>query len=148
MEVAKGKTLADGTYLFTCGACGGNNADCAWCYGGDIKRIAAELKTARGQRYYGLLKSFLKVNGKPMVDAWKAMKARGSVTPVEIAYLSLKYDLNFKATWEWLHETGCLQRDYDDVRRSFKVAEAYEAARQAYPELAASPSSGEPGSGA
>ena len=142
MQVAKGRTLADGTYLFTCGTCHGKasgdpNVECAWCYGGDVTRIAQEMKTARGQRYYGLLKSFLAVNGKAIVDEFKAIKATGKATPVEIGYLSLKYGLNFKATWEWLYETGCLRYDYDEVSRSFKVADVYTAARERYPELMA-----------
>lgn len=141
MQVAKGRTLPDGTYLFICGVCGGKvalnpNVECAWCYGGDVLRIAAEMKTSRGKRYYGLLKSFLAVHGKAMVGEFKRLKeANGNVTPVEIAYISLKYDLNFKATWEWLYETGCIPYDYDAVIRKFKVADSYAAARERYPEL-------------
>lgn len=142
MQVAKGKTLPDGTYVFTCGTCHGKastdpNVECAWCYGGDVARISQEMKMARGQRYYGLLKSFLAVNGKAIVDEFKALRiSNGKVTPVDIGYLSLKYGLNYKATWEWLHETRCLSMDYDDVPHGFKVREVYAAARESYPELA------------
>lgn len=141
MQVAKGRTLGDGTYLFTCGTCGGKasedkSVECAWCYGGDARRISAEMKTARGQRYYGLLKSLLAVNGKAMVDEFHRLaKAQGKATGVEVGYISLKYGLNFKATWEWLYETRCIRLDYDDVSGNFKVRDVYAAARNKYPEL-------------
>lgn len=142
-QVAKGQTLEDGTYLFTCGTCHGKasvdkSIECSWCYGGDAQRIASEMKSARGQRYYGLLKSFLAVNGKAIVNHFKMIKAvqEGKVTPVDIAYIALKFDLNFKATWEWLVETRCIAVDYDEIPHSFTVKRAYEAAREKYPLLA------------
>lgn len=143
MRVAQGQRQSDGTYLYTCGTCGGkasadSNVSCDWCYGGDVKRIAAELKTARGARYYALLKAFLVVNGKAMVDEIKRFKAQrddGKFTPVEMGYVSLKYDLNFKATWDWIHENGLVRYAHDDVSRGFKVKEVYAAVRERYPEL-------------
>lgn len=139
MKAAKGQTQRDGTYLFTCGTCGGKaytdkSIECAWCYGGDVARIAVELKTARGQRYYGLLKSFLRERGKAMVDAFVQIRTEaGKVTPVDIGYIALRFDLNYKATWEWLYEARCIGVDYDDVARRFKVSEVMDAARKKYP---------------
>lgn len=139
---AKGKTQPDGTYLFTCGTCGGKahtdkSIECAWCYGGDVARIATELKTARGQRYYGLLKSFLRERGKAMVDELRRLQAErdGTITPVEVGYVSLKFNLNFKATWEWLHETHCIRYAYEDLDFKYTVKRVYAAARERYPEL-------------
>ena len=143
MRVAKGQRQPDGTYLYTCGTCGGKasadpSVECAWCYGGDVKRIAAELKLARGARYYALLKAFLAVNGKAMVDEILRFKAErdGKFTPVELGYVSLKYNLNFKATWDWIHENGHIRYSYEDMgRASWKVKDVYAAARERYPEL-------------
>lgn len=141
---AHGHAHEDGSYEYTCGLCGGqgSNASCPWCYGLNVKRISEEMrKGARGQRYYSLLKAHLSITGKAIVDECKRLKAeQGKITPVEIAYLSVKFGLNFKATWEWLEETRCIQTSYGHYVRDgwFTVKQAVDAALQQYPELAAS----------
>lgn len=137
---AKGRIGPDSSYLYTCGLCHGqgNNADCPWCYGLNVERIAEEMrKGARGQRYYSLLKAHLSVTGKAMVDECQRLKAErgGSITPVEIAYLAIRFRLNFKATWEWLEETRMLRTSYDSVSPGFTVKQVMDRAREVYPEL-------------
>lgn len=79
----KGQSHQDGTYDYTCG-CSFKDPECPYCYGGDLKRCQAAIKIARGQIYYGLLKTILH----------------------QIGYLANKFDLNYKATFEWLEEIG------------------------------------------
>lgn len=142
--VAKGQSYPDGTYVYTCGTCNGagfvgDNHDCPDCYGLNVEKIVEQIqKGARGQRYYGLLKAFLSVRGKEIVSGFWTIKARdGKVTPVDIGYLSLKYGLNLKATWEWLEECRCVHSGmYEHFGSSgIKVRDVYEAAREKYPDL-------------
>lgn len=139
MQAAKGQTLDDGTYVYKCGKCYGrgmyHGEACDWCYNLDVSRILEEMKKgARGQRYYSLLKAFLSVNGKAIVDEFQRIKdEQGAFYPVDIGYLSLKFGLNFKATWEWLEETYCLRTTYhlfEDSGR--KVRDVYASAREKY----------------
>jgi hypothetical protein len=139
MLAAKGKTLDDGTYVYKCGKCYGrgkyHGETCDWCYALDIQRIVEEMKKgARGQRYYSLLKAFLSVNGKAMVEeCHRIAQEQQKVTPVDIGYLSLKFGLNFKATWEWLEETHCLRTTYHLFEDSGKkVRDVYALAREKY----------------
>jgi hypothetical protein len=134
MIVAKGKTLPDGTYIWTCNKCDGRNPACDWCYGLDTDRIIEEMaKGARGQRYYALLKAFLSVRGKEMVDYAKTID---TVRLVDLGHISLKFGLNFKATVEWLEETYVIRGGvYDVIKRSgWTVSQIYDAAREEYGE--------------
>jgi len=142
--VAKGHTLEDGTYVFTCGHCGGNGRygtdDCSWCYGLDTAKILEAMRQgARGQRYYGLLKSFLSVHGKAMVGTAARLLAvnEGKLTMVEIAYVHLKFGLNFKATCEWLEETHCVRAGTYEliIDNHWKVRDIVASALKRYPEL-------------
>lgn len=136
--LAKGVTLKDGTYIFKCGKCNGagkfRGAICDWCYNLDAKALSAAMKESRGERYYGLLKSLLSVIGKSIVDDCNAIseKQDGKFTPVDGAYLSLKYGLNLKATFEWLEETYCIKSgQYDLMKRyKIKVGDLYAKARE------------------
>lgn len=137
-KVAQGKTLSDGTYIWECNKCeGNNNPDCDWCYGLDEKRIAEEMaKGAQGQRYYALLKAFLSINGKALADFARDLKAQrgGSLRVIDFGYISLRFGLNFKATVEWLEETHVIRSGaYSQINRSkLKVADIYSAAAQEY----------------
>jgi len=121
MMLSKGQSMEDGTYIFTCGACNGTGkragALCNWCYDGDAKAISEAMKSGvRGQRYYGLLKSFLKVNGKSIVaEVWRLKALNGTVKVYDLGYIALKYGLNFKATVEWLEETRVIRPDIYDM---------------------------------
>lgn len=145
--VAQGKTQPDGLYIWECNKCEGNhNPNCDWCYGLDTTRIIEEMtKGARGQRYYALLKAFLSVNGKAMVEFAKTLRGEdGGYSPAGIGWVSIKFGLNFKATCEWLEETNVLRAGwYDrvmDVRirtpdgktKRLQVKDILDAARQRY----------------
>jgi hypothetical protein len=134
-KVAQGKTMDDGTYIWECNKCeGNNNPACDWCYGLNTERIIEEMqKGARGQRYYALLKAFLSVQGKAMVDYAKSLDNKLRV--VDLGQISLKFGLNFKATVEWLEETRVIRSgSYDRFKRSgLKVTDVMEATRQEYP---------------
>lgn len=146
--VAKGQIQADNSYSYTCGTCNGagylldsrrGEELCAYCYDGDYQRIVLELKTARGQRYYALLKSALKVAGKAIADTAQALRAEhGKLTMPMMGYMCLYFQLNFKALGEWLEEcriipTGATERinesNYiqpDGKKTRFKVSYALE----------------------
>lgn len=128
MLAAKGRSSLDGTYIYKCGKCNGMNPNCDWCFGGDFNRIRAALKEGRqGQTYYSLLKEFLRIAGKPMVEMARGMER---FTPIEVGYISLHFGLNFKATWEWLNECRCCQ-PYRKVAH-IKVSDIYAATRERY----------------
>lgn len=141
--VAKGKTLEDGTYLYTCGHCNGTgrvgDTVCNWCYALDTDAVLAAMREgARGQRYYGLLKAYLSVKGKEIVDEARRIRhERGSFTPVELGYLHVMFGLNFKATVEWLEETGVIRSGiYEAFTNSgYKVRDFVAKAKERYPEL-------------
>lgn len=139
MTINKGQTLDDGTYLYTCGTCNGKGisggTDCPYCYGLDTTKILdAMQKGARGQRYYSLLKAYLSVQGKPIVDSfWEIKRSQGAVYVIDIAYLVSKYGLNFKALTEWLEETHCIPSGmYELIKESkgFKVSSYIDEARK------------------
>lgn len=128
----KGQSLPDGTYIYTCG-CGFKNSNCAYCCGNDLKRCQAAIKTSRGEIYYGLLKTIIAHVGKAMVADVHAIRAKqGKLVVVDIGWLSIKYDLNFKATAEWLEEVGaCKSGSYERIKESrLKVRDILEAARK------------------
>lgn len=137
MLVAKGKSSPDGTYIYTCGTCDGRG--CTDCYGGDTEKILAAMNAgARGQHYYALLKAFLSVKGRAMVESFHRVKAEngGTITPVDLGYITSLHGLNFKATVEWLEETGCVRvgthRQIIESR-GLTVRRIMDAARDKYP---------------
>lgn len=150
MPVAKGQSYQDGTYVYTCGNCKGTgfvkDGQCPHCYGGDVEKIKAAMKEgARGQRYYALLKAFLKARGKAIVSEFWHIKSReGKATLFDLGYLSAKHGLNFRATVEWLEECRCVRSGtYDMFARStnaetgkkWRVKDIYDAVLEKHPEL-------------
>lgn len=138
MDVAKGYITPDKRYIYVCSKCDGTgryrNNDCDWCYNLDLDVLRAEIKTARGKRYYALLKAILSRVGKPIVDtANKIHDETGKLTPIDIGYLSLWFDLNFKATCEWLEEAQIIPHGmHDRIRQNVKVGDLYALAREKY----------------
>jgi hypothetical protein len=155
-QVAKGQIQADNSYKYTCGTCGGRgflldsrrgDELCVHCYNGDYARITEEMKTARGQRYYGLLKSALKVSGKAIAEKAQALRAEhDGLTMAMLGYMTHHFNLNFKALGEWLEEcriipTGTTERisesNYispDGSKQRFKVKYALEKGEKWYNE--------------
>lgn len=129
----KGYFEPDGTYRYTCG-CGYRDGNCPFCYGGNLDKCRVAIKTARGQIYYGLLKTILGHIGKAIVDDARTIhRETGKLTGVDIAWISLNRDLNYKATFEWLEEVGVVYTGtYERVRGQKSVAELYRMAREKY----------------
>ncbi len=139
MPINKGQTLDDGTYIYTCGTCNGKGVstgnECPYCYGLDTVKILEAMRVgARGQRYYALLKAFLSVKGKAIVDSHKEVKQSqdGKFFVIDIGYLVILHGLNYKALVEWLEETRCVPsgtyRHLSEMR-GFKVNKLIEEAR-------------------
>lgn len=109
MKVAKGQIQLDNMYIYTCGNCNGvgffSNEVCPHCYNLDYERLTQEFKTARGSRYYALLKAILSVSGKAIADEFIDLKStHGKLSPVQMGYLTLRFGMNFTALGEWLEE--------------------------------------------
>ena len=86
MRVAQGQVMPDGRYIYTCGSCYGTGyhrrtgVRCPDYYDLGIARITNALKTARGARYYALLKALLSVRGKEIRDeALRIQAAQGNI---------------------------------------------------------------------
>lgn len=116
MAVAKGTIAYNYDYIYTCGNCDGHgyHADCTictHCYNLDLPRLLIEFKTARGQRYYAILKAILSLCGGDLardVNALRNQKPAG----VGISYADLCHELvryrwprnRWKPFLEWLEE--------------------------------------------
>lgn len=128
MPVAKGKTLKDGTYIYTCGKCHGAGffgvEPCPHCYNLDYKVLMQHFETARGERYYALLKAILSIKGKAMVDRVATVRSKSESGKISLAdllhiFMEFEFPINrFKPFAEWLEEaraipTGTYQRIKD-----------------------------------
>lgn len=93
----------------------------------------AKLKTARGSRYYDILKNICRLIEADFKQDYSAIRSHyGKVTPVMAGVLTLRYGLNYKATFFAL-ETICNAPSgwYDRliVDGGQKVGDILEAAR-------------------
>jgi hypothetical protein len=69
-----------------------------------------QLQGLRGQAYYSRLKAILAECGQQMaLDAHNIKRDTGKFTVVDIGRLARRYELNYKATCEWLEESGVLR---------------------------------------
>lgn len=132
----KGTTAPDGTYTYKCGCCF-EIPSCPYCYGGDLSKCQEAIKTARGQIYYGLLKTILSHVGKQMVDETNALRQSqdGTLSAVDLGYISLKFGLNYKATVEWLEETRCVKAGTHwriTGMKDYSVKHIYDEARKKF----------------
>lgn len=132
MAVAKGKWSPETGYVYTCGKCAGTGLyfgmECQHCYGNlsqDVQwqTIMIAFKTARGQRYYALLKAALSIKGKAIVEDAESCIARdNTLTVAEIFYMMVRHDwprIRAKAFFEWLEETYTIKTGvYQHMRDS------------------------------
>lgn len=133
-QLRKGYINPDKTYIYRCG-CGFRNPECPYCYGNDLARCKTAIKTARGSVYYGLLKTILGHIGKTMYDHEQRIeREEGDFTVADIGYLSIVYDLNFKATCEWLEEVYAINSGtYDRIKDcGIKVGAILKKAREVW----------------
>lgn len=96
--------------------------------------LMAELGTARGKRYYELLKQILADIGPLMVaDFDKFKETSGKVTLCNVGQIALRHGLNFKATCEWLEDARRLPAGTYETKLAgrIKVRDIMAAAREA-----------------
>ncbi len=92
-----------------------------------------KLRAARGKGYFTVLKAILAKCGQDIInDAQEVKRKDGRITPFNIAEIALKHDLNFKATCEWLEESGVIPSGSHQklIERGFRATLAFEAVRK------------------
>lgn len=128
----------DYSYHYQCRQCSGwhgANSACSHCYGGDLDRLLVEFATARGERYYALLKRILVVQGQAICEAvYQIRDENGKLTPVDMAGILLAFgwpDNRLKPLAEWLEECGLIYTGtYDRLKSSgLKPSDVIRAAR-------------------
>lgn len=98
-----------------------------------LAELTKKLKVTRGKGYFTLLKQILAECGQQIVDdAYAIATQNGRLTPFDVGVLAVKYDLNFKATCEWLEDsrvipTGIYQRL---MLRGLKAEQVLKEARE------------------
>ena len=85
-----------------------------------MSELTDKLKVTRGKGYYTVLKAILAAIGPQIAaDARAIVAENGEFSPYNIGCLAVKYNLNFKATCEWLEESQVLPvGTYDRLKRS------------------------------
>ena len=95
--------------------------------------LTEKLKVARGKGYFTVLKAILAECGQQMADDARDTinQNEGKYTTLDIGKLAVKYDLNFKATCEWLEESQVIPTGtYIRLKeRGLKATEVLETAR-------------------
>ncbi len=87
--------------------------------------MSHNLTGLRGQAYYDGLLKFLGVHGQKIIEDARQIK---NISILDVGRLALKYDLNFKATCEWLEESRIIPTGtHDKIKRQVNVKEIYEA---------------------
>jgi hypothetical protein len=136
MTVAKGTWSTETGYTYTCAQCNGAGMvavqPCDHCYALNYDQIMQAFKTARGKRYYALLKAALSLRGKAIYDAAKQhVENNGKLTIADIIYLMVSFNwprMRAKPFFEWLGETGVIPFGaYLRLQeRGFKITKACE----------------------
>lgn len=120
MTVAKGRIDENHNYVYTCGFCNGKGLlreirYCPHCYNLHLPRLMQEFETARGERYYALLKAILSIKGKAIYDRAKEVdnlrltNEGGHLTYADLYHLFVEFEFprnRFKPFMEWLEESG------------------------------------------
>lgn len=142
MAIAKGQIQPDKSYRYTCGKCGGFGQTkegklCDHCYDGIYERLIEEFATARGERYYALLKAILRIKGKAIYDYAQSLikENGGKLRPVDFGHCVLEFNFphnRMKPIAEWLEETGLIPVgawSRLNRRKNFTIKECIEAAQ-------------------
>lgn len=99
----------------------------------ELTELTEKLKVTRGKGYYTVLKAILAQVGPQIAADAEAIKAAngGKFTVYNVGCLAVKYDLNFKATCEWLEESRVLPAGtYDRLKeRGLKAREVFAAVK-------------------
>ncbi len=138
MSINKGHVDENHNYIYTCGNCNGAgyvvdsktglDQSCHHCYALDYPALLIAFTTARGERYYALLKAILSIKGKAIHD--RAMEIRasrdGKLLIADLCHLLMEFQFprnRMKPLAEWLEESRvCPAGMYDRLLdRGFKV---------------------------
>lgn len=122
MTVAKGRIDENHNYVYTCGYCNGkghlgsdNMHPCPHCYNLEYPMLLSHFETAKGERYYALLKAILSIKGKAIYDRAKEVdnlrlaNQGGHLTYADLYHLFMEFEFprnRFKPFMEWLEESG------------------------------------------
>lgn len=94
-----------------------------------MSSLTDELKNARGKRYYDILKEIMygDIGAAMLEDFDQVVKATGHFQLADLARIAMRYDVNLKATCEWLEEKRRLGTGtYDRLKdRGLKVKKLY-----------------------
>jgi len=121
-QVNKGKWYPETGYTYICWRCNGSggNGQCCDCYGLEYDRIMQAFSTARGKRYYALLKAALSIRGLEIYTEVKSFRnQKGMLSPADLCRLSIRFGFppnRVKPFAEWLEETGVIP--YGAYRRT------------------------------
>lgn len=98
------------------------------------QELTKQLKTARGKRYYEILRCLRHCLSDDLSkDFLEIKKYYGKITPVTIGVLALHYDINLKAMFELLNDCHLIKCGHYDriiIDGKVKVGEIFEAAKQ------------------
>lgn len=138
MQIARGTVQPDKSYRYTCSKCRGSGLYrgyiCDWCYALDLDMLRYNLRTARGKRYYALLKAILSIIGKQIVDDAKTIeRERGDFRVYDLGWLCHVHDLNLTALGEWLEEARVIPNGTtDEIKRHVRVRDVIAAGIKAH----------------
>lgn len=135
MTINKGRHSEHHDYLYTCGYCNAKGyikgLPCPHCYNLDLPTLLKEFETARGERYYALLKAILSIKGRAIYD--RAMEIRntqeGKLKIADLCHLLIEFQFphnRMKPLAEWLEECRvCPAGTYEHLQaRGFKVKDS------------------------
>lgn len=139
MAIAKGQHQPDHSYKYTCGKCQGRgklpNGICDHCYSLNMELLLEQFQTARGERYYAILKAILSVKGKAIHDrAVQIKQETGKVSPLDLGIMCIEFGFGtrMKPLVEWLEECRLAPTGlYTNLQeRGMKVGKVLEAAQK------------------
>ena len=139
--VAKGIRCENGQYLYSCGACEFRDSECPYCYGKDLNRCLEAFGSARGQRYYSLLKTILHIQGQSIVqEAQSCIDEYGTLRVMDLVYLSIRFRFGrnrVRPLAEWLEENRIIPTGaYDRMKeRGFKPSSVWARVMEVHPRL-------------
>lgn len=142
--IAKGQIQPDYAYQYTCGHCSGvgfllsTGKICPHCYNLDLPRLLEAFQTARGSRYYALLKAILSIQGKAICDRYLEIYAERGNHWIVIDYgrlvLEFGWGKRMKPLAEWLEECRLIPTGtYEKIReRGPKIGDIIAGAQREF----------------
>lgn len=128
MTIARGIRQPDNRYLYTCLRCSGmgykRDVLCTDCYDLDYDVLIEHFATARGTRYYALLKAILSLKGQAIAD--RALEINeGNIRRQDLFHLLVEFNFprnRFKPLVEWLEECKIIPAGtYDEYEHQMRL---------------------------